>query len=184
MALLVDEAIWAWRGRRWAHLVTDSHVDELHQLAHTLGLPYLAFQGDHYDVHEDLRVAAISAGAVPTPARDLVRALRAAGLRRRGPVPAWEWTVRRAAAAGPLADAVAGLVAAELVEPFIAAVDAAGALDELGAAQRSGARVLVASTSRRHPIEVGLERLSPTVSLHRSTGERGTYVELLVTDSS
>ena len=48
MAVLVDEAVWPWRGARWAHLVSDDSVDELHAFARRLGLRRMAFQGDHY----------------------------------------------------------------------------------------------------------------------------------------
>ena len=50
MAILVDPAIWPWRGREWAHLVSDSSYAELHAFAALLGIPREAFQGDHYDV--------------------------------------------------------------------------------------------------------------------------------------
>ncbi|MGH9069482.1 MAG: DUF4031 domain-containing protein [Acidimicrobiales bacterium] len=79
----MDQAIWPWRGRRWAHLVSDESYEELHRFAARLGLPRAAFQGDHYDVHAALRARAMKLGAVPVDGRDLVRALRAAGLRRR-----------------------------------------------------------------------------------------------------
>jgi hypothetical protein len=82
VAILVDGAIWPWRGRRWAHLVSDTSYDELHEFAAQLGLPRRAFQGDHYDIHEELRVVAVSRGAVEVDGRVLVRRLRAAGLRQ------------------------------------------------------------------------------------------------------
>jgi hypothetical protein len=82
MAVLVDQAIWPFRGRRWAHLVSDESYDELHVFAARLGLPRRAFQGDHYDVPEDYRVIALRLGAVEVDARVLVRRLRGAGLRR------------------------------------------------------------------------------------------------------
>lgn len=83
MAILVDDAIWPWRGRVWAHLVSDTSIDELHAFAVRLGLPDRAFQGDHYDVTDELRECAIAEGARPVTSRDVVRALHAAGLRRR-----------------------------------------------------------------------------------------------------
>ena len=82
MAILVDDAIWPWRGRLWAHLVSDTSVDELHSFAERLGIPRRAFQGDHYDVTDELRDCAIAEGARAVTSRDVVRALRAAGLRR------------------------------------------------------------------------------------------------------
>jgi len=80
--ILVDQAIWPWRGRRWAHLVSDQSYDELHDFAALLGIERRAFQGDHYDVPDEYRTRAIELGATPVDARVLVRRLRAAGLRK------------------------------------------------------------------------------------------------------
>jgi hypothetical protein len=82
VTVLVDQAVWPWRGKRWAHLVSDESYDELHAFAQRLGIPRRAFQGDHYDVPADHRLKAIELGAEPVDARVLVRRLRAAGLRR------------------------------------------------------------------------------------------------------
>lgn len=81
MTLLVDEARWPWRGRRWCHLVSDVSLDELHQFAARLGVPRRAFQGDHYDLPEAERARAIELGAVAVPSRELLTRLRGAGLR-------------------------------------------------------------------------------------------------------
>lgn len=83
MAILVDPALWSWRGRRWSHLVSDRSYDELHVFAVGLGLRREWFQGDHYDVPEHVRERAIQRGAEPVDSRELVRRLREAGLRRR-----------------------------------------------------------------------------------------------------
>jgi hypothetical protein len=85
MAILVDQAIWRWRGRRWAHLVSDESYEELHVFAVELGLERRWFQGDHYDVPALVREHAITLGAEPVDARELVRRLREAGLRQRRP---------------------------------------------------------------------------------------------------
>ena len=82
MVILVDPAVWPWRGRRWAHLVSDVSYDELHAFAERLGVPRRAFQGDHYDVPAELRQQALTIGATPVDGRELVRRLRQAGLRR------------------------------------------------------------------------------------------------------
>ena len=97
MTIRVDEAIWPWRGRKWAHLVSDESHDELHDFAVELGIRRVSFQGDHYDVDESTRRVAIEAGAVETDPRDLVRALRAAGLRRapRERIERWDAPVWR-----------------------------------------------------------------------------------------
>jgi hypothetical protein len=82
VAILVDPAVWPWRGRKWAHLVSDVSYDELHSFAADLGIPRRAFHGDHYDIPAELRLRALEKGAIDVDGRDLVRRLRAAGLRR------------------------------------------------------------------------------------------------------
>ena len=80
--ILVDPAAWPYRGRLWAHLVSDTSYEELHAFAEQLSIPRRAFQGDHYDVPEAVREEALALGAVPVTSRQVVEALRAAGLRR------------------------------------------------------------------------------------------------------
>ncbi len=88
MAVLIDPPVWPWRGRRWSHLVSDVSYDELHAfVAAELGIPRRAFQGDHYDVPEDLYDVAVAAGAQPVGSRELLSRLMAAGLRARKPRP-------------------------------------------------------------------------------------------------
>jgi hypothetical protein len=81
MALLIDEPRWAFRGRTWCHLVSDTSLDELHDFVGRLGIPRRAFHGDHYDIPEEHRPEVVAAGAVEVGSRELVRRLRAAGLR-------------------------------------------------------------------------------------------------------
>jgi Protein of unknown function (DUF4031) len=81
MAILIDEARWWFRGRRWCHLVSDASLDELHRFATEHDIPRRGFQGDHYDVPEELRRALIVGGAEVVPSRELLRRLRGAGLR-------------------------------------------------------------------------------------------------------
>lgn len=81
LTILIDEPRWWFRGRRWSHLVSDASLAELHDFVDALGVPRRAFQGDHYDVPEEYYDDFVAAGAVPTPSRELVRRLRAAGLR-------------------------------------------------------------------------------------------------------
>jgi len=83
VTILVDAAIWPHDGRRWAHLVSDESLDELHEFADRLGIPRRGFQGDHYDVPTEWRERAIALGALPVSSRELLQRLRAAGLRRR-----------------------------------------------------------------------------------------------------
>jgi len=79
--ILIDEARWWHRGRRWCHLVSDVSYDELHDFVEPLGIPRRAFQGDHYDIPEEFRDDVIAAGATVVESRELVRRLKAAGLR-------------------------------------------------------------------------------------------------------
>jgi hypothetical protein len=81
MAVLIDEPRWWFRGYRWSHLVSDHDLDELHVFAQAAGIPRRGFQGDHYDVPEYMRDELIAAGATLVESRELVRRLRAAGLR-------------------------------------------------------------------------------------------------------
>jgi hypothetical protein len=86
VTVLIDTPVWPWRGRRWSHLVSDVSYDELHAFVEAeLGIPRRAFQGDHYDVPEDLYDVAVAAGAQPVGARELLSRLLAAGLRSRKP---------------------------------------------------------------------------------------------------
>jgi 8-oxo-dGTP pyrophosphatase MutT (NUDIX family) len=87
VAILIDPPRPEAHGRRWSHLVSDTSLDELHAFARSVGIPERGFEGDHYDVPEEWYAAVVAAGARPTPARDLLRALQASGLRlqkRRG----------------------------------------------------------------------------------------------------
>ena len=63
VTVLIDEARWWWRGRKWCHLVSDESLDELWAFADAAGLPRRGFQGDHYDVPDDHRAELIAAGA-------------------------------------------------------------------------------------------------------------------------
>ena len=81
--VLVDRARWPHRGLLWAHLVSDTSLDELHEFAARLDIPRRAFQGDHYDVPTHLREKAIHLGAVPVTSKEIILRLRAAGLRRK-----------------------------------------------------------------------------------------------------
>ena len=87
VAILIDPPRPEAHGRRWSHLVSDTSLEELHAFARAVGIPERGFEGDHYDVPEERYAAVVAAGARPTSARDLLRALQASGLRlqkRRG----------------------------------------------------------------------------------------------------
>lgn len=81
MALLIDPPLVPWRGRLWSHLASDASYDELHAFAASVGLPRRAFDRDHYDVPDELFETVVAAGAEVVRSRDIVRRLRAAGLR-------------------------------------------------------------------------------------------------------
>jgi hypothetical protein len=83
MAILIDAAIWPAHNRLWCHLISDTSLEELHTFAAALGVPERGFEGDHYDIPESHRDAAISAGAREASSRELVNALYLAGMRRR-----------------------------------------------------------------------------------------------------
>lgn len=78
----MDNPIWPHRGAMWAHLVSDTSYDELHDFAAALGIPRRGFQGDHYDVPAELRAQALRQGAQAVDGRELVRRLIGGGLKR------------------------------------------------------------------------------------------------------
>lgn len=80
--IFVDQPIWPAHGRRFAHLISDTSLEELHAFARALGLPERAFHRDHYDIPDVWVADAVASGATEIDARELVRRLRASGLRR------------------------------------------------------------------------------------------------------
>jgi muramoyltetrapeptide carboxypeptidase len=83
MTLLIDPPSVASRGMLWSHLASDTSLDELHRFARSIGIPGRGFDRDHYDVPAQRYNSVVAAGAVPVSSRELVRRLRASGLRRR-----------------------------------------------------------------------------------------------------
>ena len=81
MALLIDPPLWPRHGRVWGHLVSDTSLAELHSFARAVDIPERGFDLDHYDVPEDIHERLIAAGAQLVDGRELVRRLRASGLR-------------------------------------------------------------------------------------------------------
>lgn len=81
MTVLIDEPRWWNHGRRWAHLVSDESLDELHAFAERAGIPHRGFHGDHYDIPEEHHHEMTALGAEVTSSRELVRRLQASGLR-------------------------------------------------------------------------------------------------------
>ncbi len=87
---MIDTPRWEWRGHLWAHLISDESLDELHQAARDLGLRWLSFGRDHYDVPDVLWPAACEIAEL-VDSRLIVRSLRASGLRVAGGKPQKSW---------------------------------------------------------------------------------------------
>jgi len=81
VTILVDDPLWPAHGRLWAHLVSDSDLDELHAFAAANGIPARGFDLDHYDVPAEAVERLVAAGAHHVDGKELVRRLRASGLR-------------------------------------------------------------------------------------------------------
>lgn len=81
MALLIDPPLWPRHGRVWGHLVSDSSLEELHAFARVAGIPERGFDHDHYDYPVEMRDRLVDLGAQLVNSRELVRRLRASGLR-------------------------------------------------------------------------------------------------------
>ena len=79
--ILLDPPLWPRHERLWSHLVSDSSLEELHAFAARAGIPPRAFDLDHYDVPDERYDDLVARGAVPVGTRELVRRLRASGLR-------------------------------------------------------------------------------------------------------
>lgn len=79
--MLIDQAIWPAHDTVWAHLVSDTSLDELHAFAEAQAIPRRGFDLDHYDVPLERWQALVDAGAQPVTGRELVTRLRASGLR-------------------------------------------------------------------------------------------------------
>lgn len=79
--ILIDQPIWPAHNTLWAHIVSDTSLEELHAFAEAAGIPRRGFDLDHYDVPEDAHARLIAAGAQHVSGHDLVRRLIASGLR-------------------------------------------------------------------------------------------------------
>ncbi len=91
MTVYVDDAIWAWQGRKWCHLLADEE-GELHRFARALGLSRVSYQGPpktsapHYDLTAYERRRALRLGALACDRTAIVavaRQVRVARLSRR-----------------------------------------------------------------------------------------------------
>ncbi len=81
VTVLLDPPLWPRHGTVWGHLVSDTSLEELHAFAARAGLPRRAFDLDHYDVPTDRYEELVALGATVVGTRELVRRLRASGLR-------------------------------------------------------------------------------------------------------
>ena len=90
MGLLIDTPRWEWRGHLWAHMISDESLEELHDAARGLGLRWLSFGRDHYDVPDVLWPDACEIAEL-VDSRLIVRSLRASGLRVGGGKPQKSW---------------------------------------------------------------------------------------------
>ena len=83
MAAYVDDAIWAWHGLKWCHLLADD-LAELHRFASLLGLHRSSYQGPpktstpHYDITGFERSRAIALGARVCTRAEIVAVARLA----------------------------------------------------------------------------------------------------------
>jgi predicted metal-dependent HD superfamily phosphohydrolase len=83
VAVLIDPPTWPAHGTTYSHVVSDTSLAELHGFAADAGLPHRAFDRDHYDVPARRYEELVAHGALPVSGRELVRRLRASGLRVR-----------------------------------------------------------------------------------------------------
>jgi hypothetical protein len=79
--ILIDQPIWPAHDTVWAHIVSDSSLDELHAFAALAGIPRRGFDLDHYDVPASKYDELVAAGAEPVGVREFVERLQASGLR-------------------------------------------------------------------------------------------------------
>ena len=90
MGLLIDTPRWPWRGQLWAHMISDTDLEELHAGARSLNLRWVAFGRDHYDIPESLWPSACALAEL-VDSREIVRSLRRSGLRAHGGKPTKSW---------------------------------------------------------------------------------------------
>ena len=83
VAILIDDARWPAHGTLWAHLVSDTSIEELHAFARDNQINARAFDLDHYDVPARAHDRLVAAGAEHVSGHELVRRLIASGLRVR-----------------------------------------------------------------------------------------------------
>lgn len=177
MGLMIDTPRWEWRGRLWAHMISDESLDELHAAARGLGLRWLSFGRDHYDVPDTLWPEACQVAELVDP-REIVRSLRRSGLRVPGgkPQKSWRWmpglppeqatadvTAWIAAAGEQLPDAAVEYLGrpGEMVVLHLLDHDERPDLGALTRPPRPGTRVVETVADGRYSVELILEKQSP-----------------------
>lgn len=81
MSTFADTPRWPQHGTVWGHLISDTSLAELHEVAARAGLPPRAFDLDHYDWPEQRLEDLRAAGVQLVGNRELTRRLIASGLR-------------------------------------------------------------------------------------------------------
>ncbi len=81
MTVLIDQPIWPAHDTLWAHIVSDTSLEELHAFAAAAGIPRRGFDLDHYDVPARMWSELVARGAEPVGVREFVTRLAASGLR-------------------------------------------------------------------------------------------------------
>ena len=81
--ILIDAPRWPAHGTVFAHLVSDTAYQELHDFAARCGIPRYAFDGDHYDIPQARHAALVTVGATVVSWSELTRRLNHSGLRLR-----------------------------------------------------------------------------------------------------
>jgi hypothetical protein len=79
--ILIDQPIWPAHNTLWAHIVSDTSLEELHAFAEAAGIPRRGFDLDHYDVPAHKWHELVALGAQPVGVREFVQRLEASGLR-------------------------------------------------------------------------------------------------------
>jgi len=81
MTVLIDQPIWPAHNTLWAHIISDTSLEELHAFAEAAGIPRRGFDLDHYDVPAHKWAELVALGARPVGLREFVQRLEASGLR-------------------------------------------------------------------------------------------------------
>ena len=81
MTVLIDQPILPAHNTLWAHIVSDTSLEELHAFAEAAGIPRRGFDLDHYDVPAHKWHELVALGAQPVGVREFVQRLEASGLR-------------------------------------------------------------------------------------------------------